>query len=40
MFRDITLVYIEIHGKNINTKAALMIVKADGSYSYHTCSNG
>jgi hypothetical protein len=38
--KEIIAVYSEKHAKPINKKAALMTVKADGSYSYRLVLKG
>jgi hypothetical protein len=40
LFKEIIAVYSENHTKPINTKAALLTVKADGSYSYRSALKG
>jgi hypothetical protein len=40
LFKEIIAVYIENHAKSINTNAALLTVKADGSYSYLSALRG
>jgi hypothetical protein len=36
LFKEIIAVYIDNHAKPINTKAALLNVRAGGSYSYRS----
>jgi hypothetical protein len=40
LFKGIVAVYIENHAKPINKNAALLTVKADGSYSYRSALKG
>jgi hypothetical protein len=40
LFKEMIAVYSENHAKLINTNAALLTVKADGSYSYRSALKG
>jgi hypothetical protein len=40
MFKEIIAVYSENHAKPTHTNAALLTVKADGSYSYRSALKG
>jgi hypothetical protein len=40
LFKEIITVYSENHAKPINKNAALLTVKADGSYSYRSALKG